>query len=713
VDKNGNVYVADTGNSVIRMITSGGVVSTYAGTALQAGGANGTIATASFAFPMGVAVDSSGNVFVADTAGAYTVGMFATITDFTIREISAGGQVSTLAGTPGTFGGAFKDGTGTAAAFYNPEGLAVDSNGDVIVADSTNNAIRKVSSAGVVTTLGGFANSMGSSDGTGYDARFNGPSSVAPDGSGNLYVADTVNNTIRKIAPGGVVTTIAGVAQKAGSLDGPGSSATFDLPDGVAVDGSGDVFVADTGNDTLREIAPSGTVSTVAGTPGSSGSANGTGAAARFSGPKALAVGQGGNVYVADTGNDTIREISSGGVVSTLAGTSGVSGSSDGTGSAALFKDPSGIASDNSGNLYVADTGNCTIRKIAPGGVVTTVAGKAGTPGLADGAAAASRFMSPAAVAVDANGNIFVADIGPSGNGLVREITAAGTVTTLAGIAAPPPSAADGVNGTGDNAHFDGPSGIAVDATGNVYVADTGDNSIRVGSINLPFTTQPQSQTLNSGSTVVFSAAATGATSYQWELNGVALTDSPGGTASDVILGSTGPVLLIADATSASAGSYICVATNSGGSTQSAAASLAVGTGTTPGKVVNMSARGLVGTGDGILIGGFYVGGTTSRTVLIQALGPALTGQDVSGVLEHPALTIHDSTGAVIASDTGWGSSQVLLSAAASVYATPVLQPNSNDSEILLTLPPGGYTAEITGADGGTGIALCAIYELP
>jgi hypothetical protein len=138
-----------------------------------------------------------------------------------------------------------------------------------------------------------------------------------------------------------------------------------------------------------------------------------------------------------------------------------------------------------------------------------------------------------------------------------------------------------------------------------------------------------------------------------------------------------------------------------------------VGTASNPGFLVNISSRAFVGTGDNILIGGFYIGGSTSRSVLIQALGPALAGEGLTGVLQHPALTIHDSTGKTIYSNTGWGSSQVLLSAAAAVYASPMLQPDSGDSEVLVTLPPGGYTAEVSGADGGTGVALCAAYQLP
>jgi probable HAF family extracellular repeat protein len=231
-----------------------------------------------------------------------------------------------------------------------------------------------------------------------------------------------------------------------------------------------------------------------------------------------------------------------------------------------------------------------------------------------------------------------------------------------------------------------------------------------------PITGPAANQTVNSGSTVVINVGAPGASSFQWQFDGVNLADGTSG--STTIVGSQGPVLELKGATVANAGSYTCLVTYTPSTGYPATIStgpsnLVVAAVSNPGYIVNMSARSLVGTGDATLIGGFFVGGTTSRTVLIQALGPALAGAGVSGVLQKPALTIHDSTGAVIFSNAGWGSSQVLLNAAASVYAQPVLQPNSADSEVLVTLPPGGYTAEVTGADGGTGIALCAIYELP
>ena len=229
------------------------------------------------------------------------------------------------------------------------------------------------------------------------------------------------------------------------------------------------------------------------------------------------------------------------------------------------------------------------------------------------------------------------------------------------------------------------------------------------------FTTQPMGQTLAQGSTVVLTAAVTGSPNYVfvWKRNGIPLDDSPNGTTSDIISGSSGPQLVIANATAASSGSYTLVATNIEGSSTSNAAELTVVSSSNPGSLVNISSRAFVGTGDSILIGGFYIAGSTSRTVLIQALGPALSGEGVTGVLQHPSLSIHNSSGATIYSNTGWGSSQLLLKAAAAAYANPVLQPDSSDSEVLLTLPPGGYTAEVSGAGGDTGVALCAIYQLP
>src|SRR5207245_1130651 len=264
-------------------------------------------------------------------------------------------------------------------------GVAVDGAGNIYVADSGNYTIRKVTSCGIVSTLAGLAGSIGSADGTGSDARFDFPVGVAVDSAGNVYVGDSGNHTIRKITPSGVVSTLAGVAGSSGSVDGASSAARFYQPAGTAVDTTGNVYVADSGNYTIRKITPSGVVSTLAGVAGSSGSADGTGSAARFYNPRGVAVDSAGNVYVADTQNYTIRKITPAAVVSTLAGLAGSSGSVDGTGSAARFYNPIGVAVDSAGNVYVADALNHTIRKITPAGVVSTMAGLARNIGSVDG----------------------------------------------------------------------------------------------------------------------------------------------------------------------------------------------------------------------------------------------------------------------------------------------------------------------------------------
>jgi sugar lactone lactonase YvrE len=246
--------------------------------------------------------------------------------------------------------------------------------------------------------LAGDIGGPGNVDGTGAAAHFNGPSSVAVDSAGNVYVADETNCTIRKVTAGGVVTTLAGTAGMAGSVDGTGVAARFNYPRGVAVDSAGNAYVADNGNSTIRKVTAGGVVTTLAGTAGRFGSVDGTGAAARFYDPTSVALDSAGNIYVADYDNHTIRKVTAGGVVTTMAGSAGAAGSADGTGAAARFNNPGGVAVDGAGNVYVADYGNATIRKITPSGDTTTVAGMAGVAGIVLGAA--PRFALPAFLAI-------------------------------------------------------------------------------------------------------------------------------------------------------------------------------------------------------------------------------------------------------------------------------------------------------------------------
>ena len=330
--------------------------------------------------------------------------------------------VTTLAGSPGATGST--DGTGSAARFNFPLGVAVDSEGNVYVADEHNHTLRQVTPGGAVTTIAGNAGAAGNTDGTGSAARFDTPTGVALNSNetgGIIYIVDYGNDIVRTVTPAGAVTTIAGSPGAAGSTDGTGSAARFSHPIGAAgVDVNGNIYVADANNDTIRKVTPGGVVTTLAGSPGIPGSADGAGSAARFSEPYGVAVDNDGNIYVVDSGNDTVRKVTPSGVVTTLAGSPGIPGSDDGAGSVARFNNPQGVAVDSSGTIYIADTVNETIRAITPGGVVTTLAGTPGVGGSTDGAGSAARFDSPRGVTVDSCGNIYVAD---SDNQTIRKIT--------------------------------------------------------------------------------------------------------------------------------------------------------------------------------------------------------------------------------------------------------------------------------------------------
>jgi sugar lactone lactonase YvrE len=468
-DSVGNVYVADTNNDTIRKITPAGVVTTLAGTPGVGNNLDGIGAAASFEVPWGIAVDSAGNVFVADTSS-------------NIRKITPAGVVTTLAGPPQQSDIGYADGIGASALFYFPRSLATDSAGNVYVADTGNQAIRQITPAGVVTTLAGNAPFDGSANGIGSAASFNNPYGVATDGAGNVYVSDSFNNAIRKITPAGLTTTIAGTSEVIGSADATGSEASFNFQsyeqwrgpswsyiNGIVSDSVGNIYVADTNNDTIRKITPAGTVSTFAGIVGVSGHGDGIGTNALFNSPTGLAIDSADNLYVADSGNNTIRMITPVGQVSTLAGVAGNGGSYDGPGVVATFSNPQGLAADAAGNVYVADSNNYTIRKITPSGMVSTFAGTAREGGNSDGTGAAARFYTPNGLVTDSAGNVYVVD---SYNMSIRKITPAGVVTTLA--LAGSPTYLDGYM----TASFSYPSGIAIDTAGNLFVADTLDHRI-------------------------------------------------------------------------------------------------------------------------------------------------------------------------------------------------------------------------------------------
>jgi sugar lactone lactonase YvrE len=471
VDGGGNIYVADRNNDAIRKITPAGAVSTLAGGQTQ-GSADGTGRAASFLAPSGIAVTTAGTVYVADTA------------NHTVRRISPAGVVTTLAGTAGVQG--INNGAGAAASFSGPSALALDNAGNILLVEQSA-AVRQVTPAGVVTTRAllptlGNAIAVDGADNL-YVALDNGDLRVIEPGgaqrtlatgldpiyglavnaAGTVY-AVTLTHTVLEISAAGVVNLLAGQPSVRGGADGTGGTARFDSPQGIAL-AAGGLLVADTANATIRRVTFTGQVSTFAGSPYRSGAVDGTGDAARFEFIGGVAIGTDGMTYATDE-NRVIRRITRDGVTTVLAGTFGAAGALDGTGAAARFRFPLGMTRDPSGNLYVSDSSAHTIRKITPAGVVTTFAGADGSQGSADGTGSAARFNQPWGLGSDAAGNVYVADWG---NHTVRKITPAGVVTTVAGTA----GASGYVDGTGAVVRFDRPNGVSVDASGNLYVSET------------------------------------------------------------------------------------------------------------------------------------------------------------------------------------------------------------------------------------------------
>ena len=556
------------------------------------------------------------------------------------------------------------------------------------------------------TTFAGAAGVLGSADGTGAASRFSSPSGVVVDASGNLYVADTGNSTIRKVTPAGVVTTIAGAAGITGIADGTGAGAQFKYPQGIAVDASGNLYVADTGNNTIRKVTPAGVVTTIAGTAGITGSANGTGPAAQFNSPLGVAVDASGNVFVADSFNYIIREITPAGVVTTPVGQVGNPFYYQaGQGNNAIIDTVASMAFDGSGNLYLAEPGAWTIEKMTPTFYVSTFAGSnpvtPGVPvaGSEDGTGVDNTtFGASYGIAIDGSGNVYVAD---TGNNLIRKITPAVVVTTLAGNA----GVAGSADGTGAAALFNHPWGVAVDGSGNVYVTDSFNNTIRKGTFSgaPQVSTQPIDQYAAVGGSATFSVAASGSStlSYQWNFNGSAIS------------GATGSSYTVTNAQSSNAGSYTVTVTDTLGSVTSAAANLYVNPGSSGARLINISTRAQVGTGGNILIPGFVIGGSGTESLLIRADGPSLTGFGVAGALAQPILTVLSGQ-TVVASNTGWGTNPnpaQIASVAAQVGAFP-LASGSADCALLLNLAPGAYTVQVSGVGNTTGVALAEVYEV-
>lgn len=604
-----------------------------------------------------------------------------------------------------------------------------------------------------VTTLVGQAPLTGADDGVAGNARFSGPRGVAVDAAGQIFVSDTFNNTIRKISPGGAVTTLAGIPGTTGATDGTGSGALFNSPAGLAIDSSGTLYVADMLNHTVRKITSDGTVSTFAGSAGNPGSSDGVGTAARFQKPVGVALDSGGNIYVADSGNSAIRKITASGVVSTLAGIAGETGHDDGSNATAHFDEPYGIALDSFSNVYVADTFNHTIRKVSPAGDVTTMAGTAGQSGTSDGLSISARFSGPSSLAVDPMGNIYVTE---TANHEIRIISSSGLVMTVAGSGGNDGSS----DGVGTVSRFNAPYGVAVGPAGNLFVTDTVNNTIRkltrVQASAPASAAAPDAKMVNIstrsyvgvGSSVMIAGFVVGGTEPKQVLiraSGPAL--APFGVPNVL----EDPVLVLysggtqigqnddwgndADRIEAAAkrinafawtreskdaallvtlppGGYTAHVTGKSGTGGAALIeAYEADEGATTGRFVNISTRAEVRTADEIMIAGFIIGGTSPKKVLIRASGPALNDFGLSSTLADPMLTVNSSQGQVAQNDD-WGTDdQTAIDTAVAQTGAFAWKRGSKDAAVVLTLLPGAYTALVRGKNGGTGLALIEVYE--
>lgn len=683
IDTAGSFYVADRGNHTIRKISPVGLVSTLAGAAGSAGAVNGPGGTARFNSPSGVLAYGDGTLIVSDTGNN------------SLRLITPAGVVSVLAGRLNV--GGYINGAASAARFFEPSGLTFTSTG-IMVADSLNHSIRKLNLVTYETSLlAGGGGNFGNVDGVGAGARFNYPNGVAVHSSGDIYLADTRGSSIRRISPAGVVTRVAGLASGDAYVDGPTGVASLNYPFGLTVAPDRTIYFCENQLHTIRRVLHDGSVTTIAGTADVSGSADGTGAAARFNFPSAIARDQNGNIYISDTFNHTIRRIAAGTqTVTTFAGAALVPGSADGAGPVARFRFPRGLAFDPQGNLYVADSSNHTIRKITRDGLVSTVAGAAGSFGSADGVASAARFQLPVGIAVDSAGQIFIADMV---NATIR-ILKNDTVSTLGGTAGLQTFA----EGTGSSAFFFNPSDIVVDTAGTLYVSQSGSNLVAKGEplIAPVIATQPQATTATVGGTATFSVSGGGASlSYQWRFNG------------NPIPGATSATYTVSGTTSAMAGNYSVTISNAFGTLQSQNATLTVMAASTLGRIINLSILSAIDSPGGSFIMGFVVGGsstTGTKPLVIRAAGPALTQLGVTGVLADPQFELFSGPVSTGGNDN-WGGSLGLSDAMDRVGAFRFISSDSRDAAVSTSFASGDNSVKVSGVGNTTGAVIAEIYD--
>jgi sugar lactone lactonase YvrE len=484
LDAAGDLFVSDTGNDRVRKVAAGGIITTVAGSGVAGfAGDGGPAVMADLDAPTGLALDAGGNLFIADEFNVR------------IRKITPQGIISTVAGI-GKVGYSGDGGQATSAELSLITGIAVDSSENLYATDALSYRIRKIDASGIISTFGGNGLFRFTGDGgLAISASMNYPAGVAVDPLGNLYIADSYNDRVRKVSSG-IISTAAGNGTVEYSGDGgQATQAGIFLPFGVAVDGSANLYIADTDDARIRKVTPSGIISTFAGNGifGYSGD-GGQATSAALDLPVGAAVDASGNLYIADNKNNRIRKVAPGGEITTVAGngTAGFSGDGGAAISAELYL-PTGVAVDASNNLFIADSGNDRVRKVTTDGKINTIAGNGSFGYSGDGGLATSAELnlnSGAAydsLTVDTAGNLYIADYF---NNRVRRVTPGGFISTVAGDGY---SGYFGDGGLATNASLDLPAGVTLDGAGDLLIADTFNQRIRAVLVSAPsVTVSPQ-----------------------------------------------------------------------------------------------------------------------------------------------------------------------------------------------------------------------------
>jgi len=548
VDAGGNLYIADTSNSVVRMVTPAGIITTFAGVNNAAnGGDHGPATSAALNQPQGVAVDGAGNVYISDTGNN------------TVRVVGTNGIINQFAGNYGA-GNTGDGGYATSALLNGPTGLAIDPSGNVYIVDQNNYRIRRVTPQGIISNYAGAGVQGGAGDGGVATGATMNPRNIFLDQNGNLFIADGGNNRVREVtASNGVINTIAGnglaaitprglvlkgdilyysdlasnrirslnlttgqtsvvAGTGAASFSGDGGSAltaTLNAPRGLAMDSSGNFYIADTGNQRIRKVDTSGNINTVAGNGTASSTGDGgSGTSATLNNPNDVAVDSQGNLYIAETGGERVRQLSPSGVISTVVG-GGSDLSGTGLGTNQSLSAPSGVAVEPGGTVLIADSSHNRVLRLRGDGTIVTVAGGNG-PGYSGdaGPAASAKLRSPVGVSADPNGNIYIVD---STNDAVRQVGADGIIASVAGL--PPNSSGSGTPGyDGDGSPatayaLDLPTGVIATPNCTVLISDTGNHRIRQLTVGVQYTVTTNPPGLQ---VLVDGQAATTPASFNW-----------------------------------------------------------------------------------------------------------------------------------------------------------------------------------------------------